>query len=80
MAATLLINPRQALRALERSGIGKEQANEIVKIFEDIDISHLATKADLDRGIAELKAELIKFMFLQALGIVGLTVTLVKLL
>lgn len=80
MAATLLINTRQALRALEKSGMPKEQANEVVKIFEDIDVSHLATKNDLDTGIAKLKAELIQFMFLQALVIVGLTVTLVKLL
>lgn len=80
MAATLLINPREALQALERSGMPKEQANEVIKIFEDIDIGHLATKADLDTSIAQLKAELVKFMFLQALGIVGLTVTLVKLL
>ena len=76
MAATLLINPRQALRALEKSGMPKEQANEVVKIFEDIDTSHLATKADL----SELKAELIRFMYLQAFGIVGLTVTLIKFL
>ena len=80
MAATLLINPRQALRALEKSGMPQEQANEVIKIFEDIDISHLATKNDLETVIAKLKAELIQFLFLQALGIVGLTVTLVKLL
>ena len=80
MAATLLINPREALQALEKSGMPKNQANEIVKIFEKIDINHLATKANLDTGLSQLKAELIKFMFLQALGIVGLTVTLLKFL
>ena len=80
MAATLLINPRQALRALEKAGLPEDQANEIVKIFEDIDISHLATKHDLDTTITKLKAELIQFMFLQALAIVGLTVTLIKFL
>jgi hypothetical protein len=42
----------------------------------EVDTSDLATKADL----AELKAELFRFMLLQAIGIIGLTVTLVKLL
>ncbi len=80
MTTTLLINPRQALRALEKSGLPKEQANEIVKIFEDIDVSHLATKGDLETGLAKLKSELVQFMFLQALVTVGLTVTLIKFL
>ena len=74
MAATLLINPRQALHALESAGMPKEQANEVVKIFESIDVNHLATKIDL----VKLKAELIQFMFLQAMAIVGLTVAFIK--
>lgn len=80
MASTLLINPRQALRALEKAGIPKDQANEIVKIFEDIDISHLATKQDLQTELQKLRADFIQFMFLQALTIVGLTVTIIKFL
>jgi len=80
MNGTLVINPRRALQALEASGMPKKQANEVVKIFEEIDISHLATKKDLDTSSAKLKAELIQFMFLQALAIVGLTVTLIKFL
>ena len=72
----LLINSREALEALESSGLPREQAREIVKVFEQIDTGHLSTKADL----VELKAELIKFMFVQSLTIVGLTVALLKFL
>lgn len=78
--ATLVINPRQALLALEKSGMPTEQANEIVKIFEDIEIGHLATKSDVEMITSKLKAELIQFMFLQTFVITGLTVTLIKFL
>ena len=80
MTATLLINPRQALRALEKAGLPQEQANEIVKIFEDIDINHLTTKSDLEASTSKLKAELVQFMFLQTLATIGITVTLIKFL
>ena len=80
MNATLVINPRRALQALQDSGMPKKQANEVVKIFEEIDLSDLATKKDLETSNAKLKAELIQFMFLQALAIVGLPVTLLKFL
>lgn len=74
--STILINSREVLELLEKSGLKKEQARAITKAMETIDTSSMATKADL----ADLKADLIKFMFLQSLGIIGLTVTFLKLL
>ena len=64
------------MEALEHSGMPTNQAREIVKVIEKIDTRHLVTKADL----SELKAELIKIMFMQSLTIVGLTVALLKFL
>lgn len=74
--STILINSREVMELLESSGIKSEQAKAITKAMETIDIGSLSTKVDL----ANLKAELIKFMFLQSIGIVGLTVALMKLL
>lgn len=74
--STILINSREVLELLEKSGIQSEQAKAITQAMETIDTSTLTTKADL----AELKAELIRMMFVQSLGIVGLTVALLKLI
>jgi len=74
--STILINSREVLEILEESGIAKKQARAITKAMETIDPSHLATKVDM----ANLKADLIKFMFLQSIGIIGLTVALLKFL
>ena len=72
--STILINSREVLEILEESGINKKQARAITKAMETIDPSHLVTKVDM----ANLKADLIKFMFLQSIGIIGLTVALLK--
>jgi hypothetical protein len=42
--------------------------------------SDLATKADLTVAASELKSELLRFMVIQAVAIVGLTVALVRFL
>jgi hypothetical protein len=63
-------------RSLTDAGFTQEQAEAIVRGIADADTSELATKQDL----AELKAELFRFMLVQSVGIVGLTVTLIKLL
>ena len=74
--STILINSREVLELLEKSGIKKDQARAITQAMETINTSSLTTKADL----ANLKAELIKFMFLQSIGIIGLTVAFLRLL
>jgi hypothetical protein len=40
----------------------------------------LALRGDLTTAMAELKAEIFRFMLLQGVAIIGLTVTLIKLL
>jgi hypothetical protein len=65
----------------------RQMAEAIVEGLAEADMSELATKADLSRvegllrtDLAELKADTLRFMMLQAVAIVGLTVTLIKLL
>jgi hypothetical protein len=76
-----LIDTLKFAKELTGAGLTQEQA----------EASGLATKADLTRGISrlelqvsEFKAEIYRFLYLQALTVigltVGLTVTLIKLL
>lgn len=51
-------------------------AEAIVEGIAEADTSELATKTDL----AEFKAEMLRFMMVQAATIIGVTVTLIKLL
>jgi hypothetical protein len=71
------------VRKLTDAGMDRLVAEAIVEGLSEADTSELATKSDIarvDTSIAELKAEIFRFMLLQAVGIIGLTVTLIKLL
>jgi len=76
MSATLRIDTLKFVRKLTEAGMERPVAEAIVEGLAETDTSALATKADL----AELKAEIFRFLLLQAVGIIGLTVTLIKLL
>jgi hypothetical protein len=76
VAATLRIDTLKFVRKLTEAGMERRMGEAIVEGLAEADTSELATKADL----AELKAELFRFMLVQSIGIVGLTVALVKLL
>ena len=87
MSATLRIDTLRFVRKLTEAGVDRQMAEAIVEGLSEADTSELATKADLGRAeaalrtdLAELKAEMFRFMMLQAVAIVGLTVTLIKLL
>jgi hypothetical protein len=83
MAATLRFDTLKFVRRLTDAGMERPVAEAIVEGLSEADTSELATKADiarLDTSIAELKAELFRFMLVQSVGIIGLTVTLIKLL
>ena len=83
MAATLRIDTLKFVRRLTDAGLDRPVAEAIVEGLSEADTSELATRSDiarLDTSIAELKAEAFRFMLLQAVGIIGLTVTLIKLL
>jgi hypothetical protein len=76
MPATLKMDTLKFARRLTDAGMEREMAEAIVEGLAEADTSELATKTDL----TELKAEIFRFMLLQAVGIIGLTVTLIKLL
>jgi hypothetical protein len=83
MAATLRIDTLKFVRRLTDAGMERRMAEAIVEGLSEADTSELATKTDiagLRTEIADLKAEIFRFMMLQAVAIVGLTVTLIKLL
>ena len=76
MAATLRIDTLKFVRRLTDAGMERPLAEAIVDGIAETDTSELATRADL----YELKSEIFRFMMLQVVAIVGLTVTLIKLL
>jgi hypothetical protein len=87
VAATLRIDTLKFVRRLTEAGMERQVAETIVEGLAEADTSDLVTKADLKSEIATLrvdmagmKAEMFRFMLLQAVGIVGLTVALIKLL
>ena len=94
MSAALRIDTLKFVRRLTDAGMERPMAEAIADGLAEADTSELATKADLAALKAELKAdinavrfeaaenksEMFRFMMLQAVAIVGLTVTLIKLL
>lgn len=74
-------------RKLKAAGLTEEAAEAIAEGVGEFDASDLATKGDIAElraatktDIAELRADLYRQLWIMAIGIVGLTVTLIKLL
>jgi hypothetical protein len=83
MSASLRIDTLKSVRRLTDAGMERRMAEAIVEGLSEADTSELATKTDiagLRTEIADLKAEMFRFMMLQAVATVGMTVTLIKLL
>ena len=80
MTARLRIDTLKFVRKLTEAGMERPVAEAIVEGIAEADTSDLVTKSDMKAELAELKAELFRFMLVQSIGIVGLTVTLIKLL
>jgi hypothetical protein len=94
MSATLRIDTLKFVRKLTDAGMERSVAEAIADGLAEADTSELATKGDMGalRGdlaalrsefkvdMADLRAEMFRFMMLQAVTIIGVTVTLIKLL
>jgi hypothetical protein len=94
VAATLRMDTLKFVRKLTGAGMEPGMAEAIVEGLAEADTSELATRSDLvatktdlraDMAVlrtelAEMKAKIFRFMLLQAVAIVGLTVALIKLL
>lgn len=71
----------KAARALRDAGFEGRQAEVLVATFGDTIGEQVASKtdiADVKTSIAELRADIYRHLWLMAVGIVGVTVTLVK--
>ncbi len=81
--STLAFDTHKAVKELKQAGFDDTQAEAIVATVGDAIGGNVATKTDiaaLKTDIAALKADIYRHLWLMAAGIVGLTVTLVKLI
>ena len=85
--STLAFDTHKAVKALKEAGFGDIQAEAVVATVGDAIGGDVATKgdiavlkADIKGDIAEFKTDIYRHLWLMAVGIVGLTVTLVKLI
>ena len=76
MTNALRIDTLKSSRKLIDAGLDQKAAEAIAEGLAEADTSSVATKQDL----AEFKAELFRHLWIMAAGIVGLTVTLIKVL
>ena len=61
-------------RTLEAAGVERRVAEAHADALRSIVIGELATKADLKAEIAALESQMIKYMVMQAIGIIGLLI------
>jgi hypothetical protein len=77
-----------AVKRLREAGFDEGQAEALIRAVTEAQArTDLATRSDLNdlrhelkQDMSALESRLIKWMFVQAIGIIGLTVTLVELL
>lgn len=74
--SAVAFDTHKAVAALKQAGFEEAQAEAVVTTIGEALGGNVATKADLK----ELEAALYKQLWLMAVGIVGMTVTLVKLI
>ena len=74
--ATLVIDTHRFIEKLISAGIAKNQAEAIVSGIKELELEHVATKADL----LEFKVDLFKWLVPLLLGQAGLIAVLVKLI
>ena len=85
--SALAFDTHKAVTALKQAGFDEGQAEAVVNTVGDALGGNVATKADLTEAVAAVRADmaaqfaaLYKQLWLMAVGVVGLTVTLVKLI
>lgn len=85
--STLAFDTHKAVTALKQAGFDEGQAEAVINTVGDAPGGKVATKADLTEAVAAVRADmaaqfagLSRQLWLMAVGIVVLTVTLVKLI
>lgn len=81
--STLAFDTHKAVKALKEAGADERLAEAVVATVGDAMGENVATKADIAAvrsDISALEARLYRHLWIMAVGIVGLTVALVKLI
>ena len=85
--SALAFDTHKAVTVLKQAGFEEAQAEAVVTTMGEALDGNVATKADVTEAVATVRTEmaeqfaaLYKQLWLMAVGIVGLTVTLVKLI
>ena len=77
---TLTIDTHKFITRLKAAGMEEEQAIAIAEGFKEIDLQTVVTKDDLRIAIAELKADLLKWLIPVLLGQIAVFAAVVKFL
>ena len=78
--STLAFDTHKAIKGLKEAGFEEAQAEAVVSALGEAMGENVATKEHVSAEIAALEARLYRHLWLMAAGIVGVTVTLVKLI
>lgn len=77
--ATLNLDTYKIVKLLQTKGYSEEQAEGFISAIQDITLSGVATKQDINdvkTEISELRHETLKFQIIQTLTIVGVMIAL----
>jgi lipoate synthase len=83
--AMVALDTHEVVKELKAAGFTDEQAEAVTRVVrnaQDVDLSNLVTKTDLQVGLAETKAEILKWMVssigVQTVVIIGAVIALVR--
>ena len=77
---TLVIDTYKVIKRLQERGFTKDQAEALVSVAQEIDLSAFVTKADLRDALRSLEIRIYKFMFAAMSAQAALIVALIELL
>ena len=77
---TLVIDTYKVIKRLQERGFTKDQAEALVAVAQEIDLSAFVTKADLRDALRSLEIRIYKFMFAAMSAQAALIVALIQLL
>jgi hypothetical protein len=82
--ATIAVDTHEVVTYLQGAGFTKDQAEALVTAAKKVDLSSLATKADLKEALQDFQVQLYTFLagtlIAHGLGTAALTVALIELL
>jgi len=78
--ATIAVDTYKVIMRLQERGFTKEQAEALVSVAQEVDLSTFVTKADLKDALRSLEVRLYKFMFAAMSAQTALIIGLIELL